>query len=126
MRAGDRPHLREPAGADADPLDQIVDQGICAGWAELGPSPVIPIGTNIPTLVLAGQFDPNASPALSHHVAELIGDRARWIEFPLIGHHVRHISPCAVTVVATFIDQPERALDVSCAPQPKLVRFLPR
>jgi pimeloyl-ACP methyl ester carboxylesterase len=122
----DRPRLREPAGADADPLEQIVDQGICTGWSELGPAPVIPTGTNIPTLVLAGQFDPNASPPLSRHVAELIGNRARWVEFPLIGHNVRHISPCAATVVATFIGQPEQALDTSCAQQPKPIRFLPR
>lgn len=122
----DRPHLREPAGADADPLEQMVDQGICTGWSDLGPAPVIPTGTNIPTLVLAGQFDPNASPPLSRHVAELIGNRARWVEFPLIGHNVRHISPCAATVVATFIGQPERALDTSCAQQPKPIRFLPR
>ena len=122
----DRPHLREAAGTGADPLDQIVDQGICAGWSGLGPPPVIPTSTTIPTLVLAGQFDPNASPALSRHVAELIGDRARWVEFPLIGHNVRHISLCAAKIVAEFIGQPERALDVSCAQQPKLIRFLPR
>ncbi len=122
----DRPHLREPAGAEADPLDRIVDQGICTGWSDLGPPPVIPTGTNIPTLVLAGQFDPNATPPLSHHVAELIGDHARWVEFPLIGHNVRHISPCAAGIVAAFIGQPEQALDTSCAQQPKPIRFLPR
>ena len=122
----DRPHLREPAGAEADPLDRIVDQGICTGWSELGPPPIIPTGTNIPTLVLAGQFDPNASPLLSRHIAELIGDRARWVEFPLIGHNVWHISPCATTLVAAFIAQPGKALDISCAQQPKPIRFLPR
>lgn len=119
----DRPHLREPAGAES--LDQIVDQGICTGWSNLGPPPVIPMGTNSPTLVLAGQFDPNASLPLSRHVAELIGDSARWVEFPLIGHNVRHISPCAAMIVAAFIDQPERALDTSCAQQPRPIRFLP-
>ena len=101
----DRPHLREPAPAGADTLDQIVDQGICTDWSELGPPPVIPTGTNIPTLVLAGQFDPNASLPLSRHVAELIGDRARWVEFPLMGHNVRHMSPCAASMVAAFIDK---------------------
>ena len=121
----DRPHLREAAGAGADPLDQIVDQGICAGWSELGPLPVIPTSTSIPTLVLAGQFDPNASPPLSRHVAELIGDRARWVEFPMIGHSVRHNSPCAATIVAAFIAQPGQALDTSCARQAKPIRFLP-
>jgi pimeloyl-ACP methyl ester carboxylesterase len=122
----DRPHLREPAQAGADALDQIVDHGICTDWSELGPAPVIPAGTNIPTLVLAGQFDPNASLPLSRHVAELIGERARWVEFPLMGHNVRHMSPCAASIVAAFIDQPGQVLDTSCAQQVKPIRFLPR
>ncbi len=122
----DRPRLRSPLAADTDMLDQIVDQGICTDWSNLGAPPVIPTGTSIPTLVLAGQFDPNASPPLSRHVAELIGDSARWVEFPLIGHNVRHISPCAATLVAAFIAQPGKALDTSCAQQTKPIRFLPR
>ncbi len=119
----DRPHLREPAGAES--LDKIVDQGICTGWSNLGPPPAIPTDTNIPTLVLAGQFDPNASPPLSRHVAELIGGSARWVEFPLVGHNVRHISPCAAMIVAAFIAQPGTALDTSCARQTQPIRFLP-
>ncbi len=122
----DRPHRREPAPAGADTLDQIVGQGICTDWSELGPPPVIPTGTNIPTLVLAGQFDPNASLPLSRHVAELIGDRARWVEFPLMGHNVRHMSPCAASMVAAFIDKAGQVLDTSCAQQVKPIRFLPR
>ena len=122
----DRPHLHEPLAADAGTLDQIVDHGICTGWSSLGPPPAIPAGTNIPTLVLAGQFDPNASPPLSRHVAELIGHQARWVEFPLVGHNVRHISPCAAVMVAAFIGQPEQAPDTSCARQVQPIRFLPR
>jgi len=122
----DRPHLRKALAAGADALDQIGDRGVCNDWSNLGPPPEIPTGTNIPTLVLAGQFDPNASPPLSRHVADLIGDRARWVEFPLIGHNVRHISPCAATVVAAFIAQPGEALDTSCAQQTPRIRFLPR
>jgi len=122
----DRPHLRKPLAAGADALDQISHHGVCTGWSDLGPPPVIPAGTSIPTLVLAGQFDPNANPPLSRHVAELIGDRARWVEFPLIGHNVRHISPCAATIVAAFIAQPGKAPDTSCAQQPQPIRFLPR
>ncbi len=120
----DRPHLREPAPAGAEALDQIGDHGICSGWSELGPPPVIPTGTDIPTLVLGGQFDPNASLPLSRHVAELIGSHARWVEFPLIGHSIRHRSPCATAIVAAFIDRPEQALDTSCTRRTKPIQFL--
>ena len=90
----------------------------------LGPPPVIPTGTDIPTLVLGGQFDPNASLPLSRHVAELIGSHARWVEFPLIGHSIRHRSPCATAIVAAFIDRPEQALDTSCTRRTKPIQFL--
>ena len=122
----DRPRLRDPLATGTDRLDQIVDHGICTGWSNLGAPPIIPTGTSVPTLMLAGQFDPNASPPLSRHVAELIGDSARWVEFPLIGHNVRHISPCAATIVAAFIARPGTAPDTSCAGQTKPIRFLPR
>jgi pimeloyl-ACP methyl ester carboxylesterase len=100
--------------------------GICSGWSDLGPPPVIPVDTDIPTLVLAGQFDPNTSPSLSQHVADLIGGHARWLEFPLLGHSVRHFSACAAAIVVGFVDSPEQALDTSCAQRPAKIHFLPR
>jgi pimeloyl-ACP methyl ester carboxylesterase len=122
----DRPHFHDTLVEDADPLDRAELHGICSGWSDLGPTPVIPVDTDIPTLVLAGQFDPNASPSLSHHVADLIGGHARWIEFPLLGHAVRHFSTCAAAIVVGFIDSPDRALDTSCTERPVPIHFLPR
>lgn len=121
----DRPHLRDVLADGADALDQILNHDICSGWSDLGSPPEIPADTGIPTLVLAGQFDPNASPPLSRHIAELIGDRARWVEFPLIGHNVRHFSPCGAMIVAAFIAQPEKGLDTSCAQRTQPIHFLP-
>ena len=102
-----------------------MDHGICSDWSDLGPPPIIPVDTTIPTLVLAGEFDPNISPSLSHHVAELIGKRTRWVEFPMIGHSVRHNSPCAAEITAAFIAQPEGALDTSCARLVEPIQFSP-
>jgi pimeloyl-ACP methyl ester carboxylesterase len=80
----------------------------------------------VPTLVLAGQFDPIAGLSLSRHIAELIGNSARWVEFPLIGHNVRHFGPCGTTVVAEFIDNPAQSPDASCADRAAPIRFLPK
>jgi pimeloyl-ACP methyl ester carboxylesterase len=80
----------------------------------------------VPTLVLAGQFDPVVGPALSRHVAELIGRHAEWIEFPLVGHNVRHFSPCGARIVAAFIDHPALSPDASCAANRPSIRFLPK
>src|SRR5262249_23155424 len=98
--------------------------GVCERWSEPGPAPLVPAGTSVPTLVLAGQFDPVARPALSRHVAELIGRNARWIEFPLVGHNVRQVSPCGARIAAGFGDHPRQVSDTSCAERNPPIRFV--
>lgn len=122
----DRPRYREPLAAGADIFEQILPYGVCADWSEPGPPPVVPLDADMPALVLAGEFDPNATPAVSRHVADLIGPRAQWIEFARSGHGVRDSSPCASRIVAEFVDQPARPLDTSCASRPEPIRFMPR
>ncbi len=112
----DRPHWREPAAQDASPLDlALLPPGICAAWSAIGPEPEVPRDTVVPTLVLAGQFDPNIRPEQSRHVADLIGRNARWVLFAGIGHNVRHFSPCAQGLVAAFIEKPDEDQDMACA-----------
>jgi pimeloyl-ACP methyl ester carboxylesterase len=122
----DRPHFRDPLPTSDRKLDRTQVPGVCDGWSDLGPPPLIPIDTAIPTLVLAGQFDPVAGPALSRHIAELIGKNARWIEFPLIGHNVRQFSPCGAIIAADFIDHPMDVPDASCANRIAAIHFLPK
>jgi pimeloyl-ACP methyl ester carboxylesterase len=120
----DRPHFRNPLPPGANVMDRTQLYGVCEGWSELGPAPLVPIGASVPTLVLAGQFDPVARPSLSRHVAELIGRSARWIEFPLVGHNVRVFSPCGAKIAADFIDDPRQAPDTSCADRRPPIRFV--
>ena len=68
----------------------------------------------VPTLVLAGQFDPNITPEQSRRVADRMGPKARWVLFAEIGHSVRHFSSCAQQLVAAFIAQPDLRLDGTC------------
>jgi pimeloyl-ACP methyl ester carboxylesterase len=122
----DRPHYRDQLPAGANVLDRLLPYSLCDGWSDIGPAPLVPIGTAVPTLVLAGEFDPVARPALSQHVAASIGANARWIEFPRVGHNVRGSSQCAVKIVADFIDNPAQSPDTSCADRAAPIRFLPK
>ncbi len=122
----DRPHYRDPLPAGANVLDRVELRGICDGWSGLGAPPLVPTGTDVPILVLAGQFDPVAGPTVSRHVAEMIGTSGHWVEFPRVGHNVRHFSPCGARVVADFIDRPTQALDKSCAERRPPIQFLPK
>jgi pimeloyl-ACP methyl ester carboxylesterase len=86
----------------------------------------VPVGTAVPTLVLAGQFDPVAGSALSRQVADEIGPHALWVEFPGLGHNVRFFSPCATGIVSRFIERPEATPDASCRLGRPPIPFLPR
>ncbi len=110
----DRPHLRMPPTKDSGPFEKARGFGICPEWSNLGPPPIVPVDTTIPTLVLSGQFDPVAGVALSRQIADEIGARALWVEFPRLGHNVRFFSPCATGIVSQFIEHPEATLDTSC------------
>jgi pimeloyl-ACP methyl ester carboxylesterase len=122
----DRPHYREPLPAAAGVLDRLQPYGFCNDWAEIGPAPLVPVGTAVLTLVLSGEFDPITRPVESRQVAAMIGPHARWVEFPRIGHNVRAFSPCATKIAANFIDNPAQPLDTSCADHAAAIRFLPR
>jgi pimeloyl-ACP methyl ester carboxylesterase len=120
----DRPHFRNPLPSGANVLDRTQLYGVCERWSEVGPAPLVPIGARVPTLILAGQFDPVARPSLSRHLAELIGPNAHWVEFPLVGHNVRHFSPCGARIAADFIGNPGQAPDTSCADRSPPIRFV--
>jgi pimeloyl-ACP methyl ester carboxylesterase len=122
----DRPHYRDPLPGDTSVLDRLLPYGLCDDWSEIGPAPLVPTGTAVPTLVLAGEFDPFTRPSQSQHVAALIGPNARWVEFPRIGHNVRAFSPCGAKIVVDFIDNPAQSPDTSCADRAAPIRFLPK
>ncbi len=97
--------------------------GECDAWAPLGPAPLLPLGTAVPTLVLSGQFDPVTRPAASKHIADLIGPAAHWVEFPRLGHNVRAFSPCGTGIVSAFIADPRHLPDTSCIERRPPIRF---
>ena len=122
----DRPHYRDPLPAGASVLDRLQPYGFCDDWSKIGPAPLVPIGTAVPTLVLAGEFDPVTRPSMSQNVAALIGPHARWVEFPHIGHNVRAFSPCGAKIAAEFIDNPVQPPDTACANRAAPIHFLPK
>jgi pimeloyl-ACP methyl ester carboxylesterase len=122
----DRPHYRDPLPAGASVAERAQLNDICSFWSALGPAPLIPVGTAVPTLVLEGEFDPVARPSFSQHIAALIGGNAHWVEFPRVGHNVRGFSPCGAKIAAAFIDDPAQMPDTSCVDRRPRIAFVPR
>jgi pimeloyl-ACP methyl ester carboxylesterase len=130
----DRPHYRDPLPASANVLDRLQPYGLCNDWSDIGPPPLVPVGTAVPALILAGEFDPCSRPSQSRQVAARIGPKARWVEFPRMGHNVgtprasdgRPFSPCGAGIAAEFINDPAQPIDASCAGRAAPIGFLPK
>ena len=98
---------------------------ICAAWG-LDPAPPLadePVASDIPTLVLAGRYDPITPPEWSRTAVVNLSD-STFVEFPAAGHSVFTDNPCAMHITADFMDDPGKKPDVGCvesAPSPKFV-----
>jgi pimeloyl-ACP methyl ester carboxylesterase len=98
---------------------------ICAAW-DLDPAPPLatePVASDIPTLVLAGRYDPITSPEWSR-TATVNLTNSVFVEFLASGHSVLTNNPCAMQITAAFLDNPDKKLDLSCvetAPRPRFV-----
>ena len=112
------------AAATADVREEIKTVGltyttqfyadVCAFWGSPSPPALEnePVVSDLPTLVLAGEYDPVAPPAQGRLVAETLS-HSSFFEFPGFGHGV--LSPgCATDIVMAFLANPSQAPDGSC------------
>lgn len=74
-------------------------------------------GSPIPTLVLAGDFDPITPPEWGRLVADTLGS-ATYLPIAGIGHAVIGEGECAATLIASFIDDPEAFDPEVCTIEP--------
>ncbi len=88
----------------------------CEEWnaGEVDPSFNEPVTADIPTLVLAGRFDPVTPPDDSKRVADHL-DNATYVEFDGTGHGVFRAHECAQRRTVEFINDPTAPLDTQCA-----------
>ncbi len=72
-----------------------------------------PVSSDIPTLVLAGEYDPITPPAWGELVANHLGN-AYYYEFPGTGHGASIAGDCPFDVTQSFLAMPDSAPDASC------------
>jgi pimeloyl-ACP methyl ester carboxylesterase len=71
------------------------------------------IVSSIPTLVLAGQYDPVTPPDWGRIAASTLAN-SFFYEFPGVGHDAMDSTPCAMAITLAFLDQTGIAPDDSC------------
>jgi pimeloyl-ACP methyl ester carboxylesterase len=72
-----------------------------------------PVTSAIPTLVLAGEYDPITPPAWGVSAASYI-DGATFVEFPGLGHGTSISGDCPLSIMFEFYNDPEAAPDTGC------------
>jgi len=71
--------------------------------------------TEVPTLVFGNEYDPVTPPANSERTAKELGDQATFLFFPGLGHGATGAAACPAATFRSFVADPSRAVDASCA-----------
>jgi pimeloyl-ACP methyl ester carboxylesterase len=92
-----------------------VDRAICAQWSDVtaGPEEARPVVSDVPTLILAGQYDPITPPEWGRLAGETLS-ASHYLEFPGVGHRASFSGECASGILLAFLDDPARPPDASC------------
>jgi pimeloyl-ACP methyl ester carboxylesterase len=87
----------------------------CAVWdvAPAAPLENEPVHSDIPTLILAGDYDPVTPPGYARDTAVYLPN-AYYFEFAGIGHGVANSTSCGVEMTVAFLDEPTMPPDDAC------------
>ncbi|MEW5868392.1 MAG: alpha/beta fold hydrolase [Chloroflexota bacterium] len=88
---------------------------ICPLWeaGQADSSANQPVSSDLPTLLMSGEFDPVTPPAWGRHAAESLSN-GYFFEFPGLGHGAGHLPGCPRRMLLAFWEDPTRAPDASC------------
>ena len=102
------PELRDFVAGDR-PFD------VCAAWGagQAGAPENEPVRGDIPTLILAGEYDPITPPDWGRRVSQDLS-RSFYFEFPGIGHGAIFSHRCPAGMTQEYLRNPTRAPDSSC------------
>jgi pimeloyl-ACP methyl ester carboxylesterase len=103
------------AGIGLEMWGTLVQADSCARWPSAEPDGALdePVTSDIPTLVLVGQFDPNATAAGARLLASTL-TTAQVYEVPGATANVLGHSDCAREIRNSFVSDPEREPDTTC------------
>jgi hypothetical protein len=102
------------------------DLAICAVWSAGKGDPVEnqPVYSDIPTLILAGRYDPITPPRWGQFAAQTLS-RSFFYEFPGLGHDTMTSSACPLGMAVAF-QAPNAAPDASCIAKMPAPHFVAR
>lgn len=105
----------DPRLADMTDMDNFVTWAICQGMdgLYLNPADNEPIVSDVPTLLISGQYDP-VTPPINGDVALETLSRGQHFVIPDAAHTPSFAIPCARQMMAMFVDAPETEVVMLC------------
>jgi pimeloyl-ACP methyl ester carboxylesterase len=87
----------------------------CQQWGSGTADPIEnePVTSDIPTLILAGEFDPITPPAYGLTAAETLTN-STFFEFPGLAHGVSTATECSTAILLDFLDDPSTRPNDAC------------
>ncbi len=81
-----------------------------------------PVKSDLPTLVLAGEYDPITPPAWGASASAYLNN-STYVEFPGLGHGTSISGGCPLDITFAFLDDPNAPVDTSCVGSMKGIDF---
>jgi pimeloyl-ACP methyl ester carboxylesterase len=97
---------------------------VCKAWGAAPYDPIDsqPVVSNIPALILSGEYDPTTPVSDGQMIANDLPNDSFFI-VPGIGHGATVNSPCAMTITLNFFDNPDQTPDSTCLTQAQDFQF---
>lgn len=108
----------------AQAYDSSFMYDLCAEWG-VDPADAAdkePVASDVPTLILAGEFDPITPPVWARLAAETLNN-SYYYEFPGLGHGVMRSNRCGFQIGLQFLTDPYTEPDASCIDELPGVEF---
>ena len=98
-----------------DPEHRHIPPALCDRWNDRPTDPVETeaVASDIPTLLLSGQFDPTTPPRWADLAAETLSTSYSFV-IPMGGHGVGIDTPCGRELIWNFLHRPDQRPDSSC------------
>lgn len=105
----------ELKGLFEDSVAGTLGYEICEGWqsGQADSAVTEPVTSDIPTLIMAGEYDPITPPDWGRHAAETLAN-AYFFEYPGVGHAASLVAGCPPDMMIAFLEDPASAPDDAC------------
>ncbi len=108
--------------------DSIVGEvtyDVCTFW-DAGQAAAVenePVHSDVPTLVMQGEYDPITPPAWGRRAAETLSS-GYFFEYPGVGHGASTVEGCPYDMLIAFLDDPAAVPDSSCIARMEGIQFV--